>query len=177
MGSANVGLSKSSTLDVVDMLTNGPVSGWIINGPVSGPESARAIPASPSITIIVVQVIIANFFIVFSPKNYFQIIMSLLPTASSRKHNCFTGFKTPRFAFVVSATTTLVPSVILATQRLLITWLSFARQAESGEIKIRTYVMSFHLSSPSLSSLSLSSFPARHQRQISAAQAQRKRTS
>jgi len=84
MGSANVGLPKSSTSDVVDMLTNGTESGWIIvNGPESGPESAWAVPASPNITIIVIQVITTNFFIVFSPQKLLS--NNNHPAANSRQ--------------------------------------------------------------------------------------------
>jgi hypothetical protein len=84
MGSANVGLPNLSTFDKVDMLTNGPpVSGWIVNGPTSGLESAWAVPASPNITIIVVQVINTNFFIIFAPQKL--ISNNNHPAANSRQ--------------------------------------------------------------------------------------------
>jgi hypothetical protein len=84
MGSANVGLPNSNLFDKVDMLTNGPEFRLIIvNGPESGPESARAIPASPNITIIVIQVITTNFFIVFSPQKLLS--NNNHPAANSRQ--------------------------------------------------------------------------------------------
>jgi hypothetical protein len=83
MGSANVGLPNSNLFDKVDMLTNGTEFRLIIVNVLSGLESARAVPAGPNITIIVIQVITTNFFIVFSPQKLLS--NNNHPAANSRQ--------------------------------------------------------------------------------------------
>jgi hypothetical protein len=68
------------------MLTNGPVieAGDIVaKGQIFA--SAWAIPVSPNITIIVVQVIITNFFIVFSPQK--TLSNNIHPAANNRQQD------------------------------------------------------------------------------------------